>query len=142
FGQQPTNATAGVAISPAVTVRVEDAFNNVVTSDGSTVTLTLSSGTFAGGSTTATAAASGGVATFSGLVIDTAGSYTVAATDGSLASALSTSFTISAAAASAYRIAAASTTPTAGASDPLALTLVDQFGNTETGFSGARTLTF
>src|SRR5262249_38573581 len=49
FGQQPTNATAGVAISPAVTVMVEDAFGNVVTSDSSTVTLTLSSGTFASG---------------------------------------------------------------------------------------------
>src|SRR5262249_57862695 len=33
FVQQPTNTTAGVAISPAVTVAVEDAFNNVVTTE-------------------------------------------------------------------------------------------------------------
>src|SRR5439155_83711 len=79
FGQQPTNATAGVAISPAVTVKVEDQFNNVVTTDSSTVTLTLSTGTFEGGSNTATAAVSSGLATFSTLKIDVAGSYTVSA---------------------------------------------------------------
>ncbi len=84
FGQQPTNAKAGAAISPAVTVKVEDAYGNVVTSDSSTVTLKLSSGTFASGSSTATATTSNGVATFSGLVIDTAGTYTLKATDGSL----------------------------------------------------------
>ena len=67
----------------------------MVTSDSSTVTLTLSSGTFASGSSTATATASNGVATFSGLVIDTAGSYTLTATDGSLTNATSNSFTIS-----------------------------------------------
>src|SRR5262249_49857416 len=33
FGQQPTDATAGGAISPAVTVLVEDPFGNVVTID-------------------------------------------------------------------------------------------------------------
>ena len=95
FGQQPTNARAGVAISPAVTVKVEDAYGNVVTSNSSTVTLKLSSGTFASGSSTATATVSSGVATFSGLVIDTAGSYTLKATEGSLTSATSNSFTIS-----------------------------------------------
>ena len=93
FGQQPTSTAAGTSISPAVTVQVEDQFSNVVTTDTSTVTLTLSSGTFEGGSTTATAAASGGVATFSGLKIDAAGSYTLAATDGTLtASGASNSF--------------------------------------------------
>ena len=51
FGQQPTSTTAGNAISPAVTVKVEDPYNNVVTTDRSTVTLTLSSGTFDGGAT-------------------------------------------------------------------------------------------
>src|SRR5262249_51189070 len=50
FVQQPTNASTGAAISPAVTVAVEDANGNTVTSDTSTVTLTLSSGTFASGS--------------------------------------------------------------------------------------------
>ena len=64
FGQQPTNATAGIAISPPVTVKVEDKFGNLVTTDGSTVSLKLSSGTFAGGSATTSAAAASGVASF------------------------------------------------------------------------------
>src|SRR5262249_8667074 len=36
FGVQPTNTTAGVAISPAVTVRVVDEFNQLVFTDNST----------------------------------------------------------------------------------------------------------
>ena len=62
------------------------------------MTLTLSSGTFAGGSSTTTATASSGVATFSSLVINTVGTYTMKATDGSLGSARSSSVTISPAA--------------------------------------------
>src|SRR5262249_38126763 len=80
----------------AVTVAVQDANGNTVTSDTSTVTLTLSSGTFAGGSNTVSATAVNGVATFSNLVINTAGSYTLAASDGSLTGATSNAFTISA----------------------------------------------
>jgi adhesin/invasin len=52
------------------------------------------------------------------------------------------SITPTAGTANAYRITAASGTPTAGASDALTITLVDQFGNTETGFNGDKTLTF
>jgi hypothetical protein len=68
-----------------------------VTTNTSTVTLTLSSGTFAGGGTTAAASAVAGVATFSGLVISTAGTYTLAANDGTLTGVTSSSFTITAA---------------------------------------------
>ncbi len=65
-----------------MTVTVEDAFDNVVSGDGSTVTLTLSGGAFEGGSSTVAATASSGVATFSNLKIDMPGSYTLSATDG------------------------------------------------------------
>jgi hypothetical protein len=116
FGQQPTSAVAGAVVSPAVTVKVEDVYGNVVVSDGSTVTLALSAGVFEGGSATATATASGGVATFGGLKIDTAGTYTLAAGDGSLAGATSASFTVSPAAASQLVVTQQpSTTATAGA---------------------------
>jgi hypothetical protein len=97
FLQQPTSATAGTAISPAVTVAVENASGATVTTDTSTVTLTLSSGTFAGGSATVSASAVNGIATFANLVINTAGSYTLAASDGSLTGATSSPFAISAA---------------------------------------------
>src|SRR5439155_1131770 len=52
------------------------------------------------------------------------------------------SLTVSETIANAYRIAAASLTPTAGANDQLTITLVDTFGNTVTSFSGDKTLTF
>ena len=96
FGQEPTSTAAGAVIAPAVTVEVEDAFGNVVNSDSSTVTLTLSSGTFDGGSSTIHATVSSGVATFSDLAIDVPGNYTLSATDGSLTpTGASNSFTIS-----------------------------------------------
>ena len=38
FGQQPTTTVAGVSISPAVTVRVLDQFNNLVSTDTSSIT--------------------------------------------------------------------------------------------------------
>jgi hypothetical protein len=94
FLQQPSNATAGATISPAVSVAVQDALGNIVSGNSSTVTLTLSSGTFASGPSTASAAAVNGVATFSGLVINTAGTYTLAASDGPLTGATSASFTV------------------------------------------------
>jgi hypothetical protein len=83
---------------------VEDAFGNVVTTDNSPVTLTLSNGSFEGGSNTAAANAVNGIATFSGLRIDAAGTYTLSATDGSLTpSGPSSSFTINPATATLIR---------------------------------------
>ena len=84
FSQEPpANGSAGIALSPAVTVSVEDQFGNVYAADSSsTVQLTLSGGTFSGGGDTATATVSNGVATFSNLVIASSGTYTLTANDG------------------------------------------------------------
>ena len=81
--QSPTTGTAGQALSTAVKVAVTDAFGNVVTSDTSTVAIAVASGPggFAVGSTTSVAAVNG-VATFSNLILDTAGSYTLSLSDG------------------------------------------------------------
>jgi len=137
FGQQPTDSTAGVAMATPVTVKVEDQYRNLVDSDTSTVTLTLDHGTFAGGASTATAAASGGVASFSGLTIDLRGSYTLSATDGMLAgSGASDSFTVSPGVASELLLSRPpSSTATAGqpfGTQP-AVYVADRFGNMETG---------
>ncbi len=85
FAQQPTSATAGAAMSSGVTVLVEDTYGNVVTTDSSTVSLTILGGTFEGGSSAMTADASSGIAAFSDIKVDLAGTYSVSAADGMLA---------------------------------------------------------
>src|SRR5207302_1838818 len=117
FSQQPTSATAGVSIAPPETVRVLDQFGNVVTTDGSNVTLAIAAnpggGTLSG---TTTIAAAGGIATFANLSIDKAGAgYTLAATDGALTGASSASFTVTAAAAHHLAIGQQPTSTSAGA---------------------------
>ena len=118
FTTQPSNAVAGASISPAVQVSVEDAYGNVVTSDNSSVTVAI--GTNPGGGTlggTLTVAAVNGVATFSNLSINKAGTgYTLTATDGSLTGATSSSFNITPAAASKVVFTAQPSNTAAGAS--------------------------
>ena len=99
FTTQPTNKVAGFAITPAVTVTVQDAYGNTVTSSNASITVAI--GTNPGGGTlsgTKTVAAVNGVATFSTLSIDKAGTgYTLTAASSGLAGATSGTFNISAA---------------------------------------------
>ena len=82
FVQGPSNTAAGATMTPAVTVAVEDANGNVETSDNATqVSLAIGTnptgGTLSGG---AAVTVSSGIATFSGLSINTAGTgYTLTA---------------------------------------------------------------
>jgi uncharacterized repeat protein (TIGR03803 family) len=78
FLQQPTDAAPGSAITPPVEVAVENPFGSIITSDDSTITITLSSGPGAlGGIVTATA--TNGIATFSDLTLSTSGVCTLQA---------------------------------------------------------------
>jgi alpha-tubulin suppressor-like RCC1 family protein len=96
FTVQPTNATAGVALAPAVVVTIEDESGHPVTNATNTVTASIE--TNAGGGTlsgTTTVPAVGGVATFGNLSIQKAGTgYTLTAISGTLTSAISAAFTI------------------------------------------------
>lgn len=94
FTQMPSNVDAGLAMSPSVTVAVEQPGGGIITSDDSTVTLSLETGTGTL-SGTLTAQAQNGVATFTGLWLSTAGSYSLEATDGSDSAATSNSFVVS-----------------------------------------------
>jgi DNA-binding beta-propeller fold protein YncE len=102
FTTIPTNAAPGTSFSSQPVVAVEDAAGDTVTSDASTVTLAITSGTGAGTATltctpgsSLTVAAVNGVAAFSGCSIDTSGTgYTLTATDNSLAPAISPAFNI------------------------------------------------
>jgi uncharacterized repeat protein (TIGR01451 family) len=103
FSTEPAN-TPGAQTMASVVVIVEDQYGNTVTTDRSSVTLSLNTASGGGGGVlkgTATANASGGVATFSGLSIvdpshnsySAAGTgYTLWASDGSLMPAKSAAF--------------------------------------------------
>jgi hypothetical protein len=99
FTQQPSGVVSGATMSPAVTVAVQDVSGNTVTTASGTVTLAL---TVPGGATLiggGPATVTSGVATFGGLSVDRAGSYTLTPTttvSGVTALPASSSFAVSA----------------------------------------------
>ncbi len=126
-----TNA-AGVAMANVV-VQVEGATGNNVASNNVAITVALNTGAFASGSTNATTGV-GGSATFSNLVIDTQGSYTLTAS--APATGLSNSpaapFVVVAGAPSTFQfLQDAPSSILAGTTFPSAVTvqLSDAFGN-------------
>jgi hypothetical protein len=89
FTAQPTNAVTGASIG-TVTVAIEDAYGNVVTTNTTTITLATTSPITG----ITSVAAVNGVATFTGLSMSQTGSYTLSATDGTLTAATSAAFTV------------------------------------------------
>ena len=133
---QPTTTVAGVAISPAVTVQIQDAAGNLTTS---TAGVTMAIGTNPGSSTlsgTLTVNAVAGTATFSTLSLNKTGTgYTLGATSGALTSATSGTFAITPAAAASLALSAPGTAA-AGTPVSVSVTAMDAFGNTATGYTG------
>jgi len=133
FQQLPTAGTAGQALG-TVTVAVENQNGQVVTTDNSTVSLTIGGGPggFATNSTVS-AKAINGIATFTNLVLDAAGSYQLSANDAGLAGSTSHSFTINPAAASKVAFVQVPATGKVGVALPsTAVAVEDQFGNVVT----------
>jgi hypothetical protein len=97
FGSQPTTTNGG-SITPAVTVAVEDALGNVVTSSNASVTIAIGSNSGGGTLTGATTvAAVAGVATFANLAIAKVGTgYTLTASAAGLTGATSSAFNVTA----------------------------------------------
>ncbi len=95
FFTQPTNTTGGTAI-PSFQVEVQDASGNRVTTASTSITLTIGTNPNSGAlSGTTTVSAASGVATFSGVIIDSAGTgYTLNANGGGLTQATSTGFNV------------------------------------------------
>ena len=146
FAQQPSNAVAGAAISPAVTVQVQDAGGNLVSSSTATVTVAFQvnpggAGTLSG---TLSQDAVGGVATFADLSVNKAATgYSLAASSVGLTAATSGTFNITAAApaklAFTTQPSATNTAGTAFGTQP-AVTVQDAFGNTVTTDTSSVTL--
>jgi hypothetical protein len=118
FATQPSSVTAGSAISPAVQVAAQNDAGQTITSFTGNITVAI--GTNPGGGTlsgTTSAAAVNGVATFSNLSINKAGTgYTLTAASTGLAGATSGAFNVTAGAVSASQstVSASPTTITAG----------------------------
>jgi hypothetical protein len=139
--QPPTSVTAGVGFGVVFTA--EDSQGNVDPTYNGTVTVAL--GANPGGATlggTRSATASAGVATFTGLTLDTAASgYTLVASGGGLTTATTSSVAIVPAAATQWVV---STEPpdslTAGDPFGLVVTAQDTFGNVATSFNSSVTV--
>jgi alpha-tubulin suppressor-like RCC1 family protein len=135
FTQQPTNQTAGVPFSPAVAVAIRDSLGNTVTIATSSITVAITAGTGKAGANlrgTKTVSAVAGVATFSGLSIDSVGTnYTLTGTATGLTSAASTTFNITVAPASRLRWLVQPSNTTAGVTINPApqLAVEDSLGN-------------
>ncbi len=144
FRVQPSNATAGSAISPAVQVSALDASGNVATSYNGTITIAL--GANPGGTSlsgTLTVSAVNGVATFSNLSLTKAATgYTLTAAASGLTGSTSASFSVSAASASAlfFTVQPSNTQTATSISPAVQVTARDAYGNTATNFNGSMTM--
>ncbi len=153
------SGTPVAGANDALTIKLVDNYQNVDTSFSSTVSLTFSGlstslvgtvPTVAGvnlGTGTSVTFVSGTSSGTYNLVAYKAESATLAATDGALTTTgtggTGAALTVaSTGAQSAFRISAASGTPTAGVSDTLTIAAVDIYGNTVTTYTGSHSLTF
>jgi hypothetical protein len=133
FVQQPSNTVAGASITPAVTVAIQDANGNTVTTatDGVTISIGTNpgSGTLTG---TATVAAVNGVATFSDLSINKAGTgYTLSASASGLTGATSGTFDVTpgAAAKLAFTVQPSNVIASAAITPAVQVSILDAFDN-------------
>jgi hypothetical protein len=101
FSVQPSDATLGGIISPAVTVRIEDTFGNLVSNATDVVSMVIANDPVGTSVLTYTSPVSavGGVATFTDLSINNPGStpgtgFTLQASSGSLTAATSAAFNV------------------------------------------------
>jgi hypothetical protein len=136
FLQQPSDSTAGQAISPPVKVEILDQFNNVLSNDYSDM-VTVAIGNNPGGGTlsgTLSVTVVGGVATFADLSIDMPGSgYTLAANGAGLPALTSAGFTINPAAADHLVFLQQPVDTAAGQTmGAVIVEIVDRFGNVVT----------
>ncbi|HSD32375.1 MAG TPA: hypothetical protein VLB49_10725, partial [Gemmatimonadales bacterium] len=136
FTTQPSNVASGAPITPAVQVAVQDNFGNTVTTatNAITVSLTVPNGAFLGGTLTRSGAS--GVATFTGLTVDKAGTYTLTAVATGLTNGTSASFIVAAGTATQLAVALSPASVTAGIATSVTVTARDGSGNTAIGYLG------
>jgi hypothetical protein len=138
FAVQPSNATAGVAIDPVITVAIQHESGDLAPDATNFVTLAIA--TNAGGGTmtgTLSVPAVNGIATFTNLRIDKAGAgYTLKAAATGLLGATSNQFTIAAGRATrlAFTVQPSNATGDSSITPSVQVAAQDSFGNLATGF--------
>ena len=150
----PATRTAGAAFTVSITAK--DAAGATATNYTGTQCLVLSGPTASPNGTAPLYPTQGtcpagqsavtftnGVAAAVSITLYDSGSTVLTATDGpSGATGSSGAFNVNPLAISSFSLAAATTTPTAGAADNLTITALDQYGNTATSYTGNKNLTF
>jgi hypothetical protein len=132
FVQQPTAVGAGSDISPTITAEAFDANGNLI--GGAIITLSEASGNAGAISgTLSQPASSSGIATFNDISLDEMGTYTLTATDGSISSAVSTSFNVGPGVPQQLAYAAQPKNGAVGETiAPVVIDIEDRFGDLET----------
>jgi len=143
FTVSPGNAVAGTAITPVVTVAIQDANGGTATNATDMVTVAIGANpgaaTLAG---TVSVAAVGGIATFANLSLDKAGiDYTLTASAQGLTSATSGTFAVNAGPPTQLAFTTQPTNTVARDRITVQVTASDAYGNTATGFGGNVTVT-
>jgi hypothetical protein len=132
--QPPASATAGASFG--LTVAVEDPFGDVITGDNGYVTLALAGGDGSVGGAV-TVPVIDGIAIFSGVTLDSAGTDTLQASSGSLPATTTDAIDVVPAGAAQVRITIQPpASVTAGDAFGLGVTVVDAFGNVVPSFTG------
>ena len=139
--QPSATATAGQALGIQPVIEEEDRYGNLESADDATVVRAAVAGGAGSLGGTATATVSGGVATFTDLAVDTAGTISIAFAGGTLTPV--TAVPIAVAPASATQLVVTAQPPsslTAGQAFSMVVSAEDPFGNVDPTFHGDVTL--
>jgi hypothetical protein len=133
FTVQPTDTEAGAALAPPIAVTLFDAFDNIASTDASSISLSIATNPGGGSlSGTPTATATGGVAVFPNVRLERAGAgYTVRASRAGISAVTSAPFTIRPGPAASLAFAVEPTDASAGSrlTPAVQVAVVDAFDN-------------
>jgi PKD repeat protein len=145
FTTTPADCTAGSAFGTQPVVTLEDAYGNTVTGTAQNVTLSIFTGPSHVLSGTNFMAVTDGVAEFTDLEIDTAGTYTLTATGSTVMTsapgALTSPFSVTPAAANTLVVTSFPSPTDEGIAHNVTVTAMDGYGNTATGYTGTVAIT-
>jgi hypothetical protein len=139
----PATQTAGTAFNVSLTAK--DAYGNTATDYSGAKSVVFTGAANSPGGTAPSYPSSvtftNGIAATVPITLYNAASTTLTATEASKSGSTG-AFTVNPLAISSLRLTAATTTPTAGQTDALTITALDQYGNTATAYNASPNLTF